>query len=196
MPNIVVSEFVSLDGVMQDPGGAEKATFPQGGWTMPFWNDEIAQIKFAELRASDALLLGRVTYQGFAAAWPNAEGTGEFGERMNGLPKFVVSTTLETVEWQNSRLIPNQAVAAITALKEQSGTEISHDILVAGSATLVQTLLRHGLVDVLRLLVYPVVLGTGKRLFGAEHLANLELITARSLPLGVALLEYRVPTKE
>src|SRR5476651_1555340 len=115
MRKVIVSEFVSLDGVMEDPGGAEK--FEHGGWTRAYWNDEIGKFKFDELFASDALLLGRITYQGFAAAWPTMEDTGEFGERMNSLPKFVVSTTLTGVEWNNSSLIKGDVAAEIAKLK-------------------------------------------------------------------------------
>ena len=106
MRKIVVSEFVSLDGVMEDPGGAEH--FEHGGWTMPYWDDGIGKVKFDELFASDALLLGRVTYQGFAAAWPSATDEAGFAERMNTLPKYVVSTTLEKAEWTNSHLIQRE----------------------------------------------------------------------------------------
>jgi len=161
MRRIVVSEFVSLDGVMEDPGGAEKFEF--GGWTMPYWNDDLARFKAEELFASDALLLGRVTYQAFAAAWPAMTDEMGFADRMNSNRKYVVSSTLNTTdEWKNSSLIKGDLVDAVTKLKQEPG----QDILVGGSATLVQALMRHELVDELRLAVYPLVLGTGKRLWG------------------------------
>jgi dihydrofolate reductase len=121
MRNVVVPEYVSLDGVMQDPGGAGE--FEHGGWSMPYWNDEIAQFKFEELFASDALLLGRVTYQGFAAAWPTMTGTGAYDERMNSLPKYVVSTTLQEVTWNNARLLKGDSAEEVSRLKQQPGQE-------------------------------------------------------------------------
>ena len=136
----MVTEFISLDGVIEAPG-----------WTVPYWNDEIAQFKGDQQSNIDALLLGRVTYQGFAAAWPDSKDEG--ADTMNNLRKYVVSTTLDKVEWNNSTLITADIVAAITQLKQQDG----QDMLVYGSATLVQTLMQHDLVDRYRLLVYPVV---------------------------------------
>ncbi len=173
MRKIVVTEFLSLDGIMEHPA-----------WTFPYWNDEIAKFKGEETSASDALLLGRVTYQGFAAAWP--ESTDEGADYFNSVRKYVVSTTLETVEWNNSRLINDNIVAAITNLKQQDGK----DITVHGSATLVQTLMRHDLVDRYRLLVYPVVLGKGKRLFQEGTTATLKLVETQAFSSGVAALIY------
>ncbi len=173
MRKIVVTEFLSLDGIMEHPA-----------WTFPYWNDEIAKFKGEETSASDALLLGRVTYQGFAAAWP--ESTDEGADYFNNVRKYVVSTTLETVEWNNSRLINDNIVAAITNLKQQDGK----DITVHGSATLVQTLMRHDLVDRYRLLVYPVVLGKGKRLFQEGTTATLKLVETQAFSSGVAALIY------
>ena len=173
MRKIVVTEFVSLDGVMEDPA-----------WTFKYWNDEIAAFKGEESSASDALLLGRVTYQGFAAAWPESQDEG--ADYFNGVRKYVVSTTLDRVEWQNSRLIHSDIVAEITRLKQSDGQAIT----VHGSATLVQTLMRHDLVDTYRLLVYPVVLGQGKRLFQEGTTATLRLVEARSFSSGVAALIY------
>jgi dihydrofolate reductase len=161
MGKIVVTEFVSLDGVMEDPGGAEG--FEHGGWTFEFDRGEDGDaFKLDELRASDAQLLGRVTYEGFAKAWPTMEGTGEFGEKMNGMPKFVVSRTLSSADWNNTTILKGDLVEEVGRLKEQ----FDGDILVAGSAQLVQGLLEQDLVDELRLMVFPVVLGKGKRLFG------------------------------
>jgi dihydrofolate reductase len=191
MSRVVVSEFITLDGVVQDPGGAEKETFPHGGWSMRYWHDDIGQFKHDELFASDALLLGRVTYQGFAKAWPKMTGTGDFGERMNSLPKFVVSTTLDTVEWNNSHLLKGNVVEEITYLKRQPG----QDMLVNGSAQLVQTLTQHNLVDEFRLLVYPVVLGSGKRLFQDRSAGTLTLVESRPYPNGVVLLRYQPSDK-
>jgi dihydrofolate reductase len=173
MRKIVVTEFLSLDGIMEEPA-----------WTRPYWNDEIAKFKGDEMLASDALLLGRVTYQGFAAAWPESKDAG--AERMNNLPKHVVSTTLDKLEWNNSRLIKANVVEALTALKQQAG----QDILVYGSATLVQTLIRHDLVDRYRLLVYPVVLGKGKRLFKEGTEVTLRLVETHAFSSGVAALIY------
>src|SRR3712207_366579 len=178
MRKIVVTEFLSLDGVMEAPA-----------WTAPYWNDEIAKFKGDETNASDALLLGRVTYQGFAAAWP--ESTDEGAEYFNSVRKYVVSTTLDTVEWNNSTLINANIVEAITNLKQQDG----QDIAVHGSATLVHTLMQHDLVDRYRLLVYPVVVGTGKRLFQAGSTATLKLVEARSFSSGVVALIYEPDRK-
>lgn len=177
MRNIVVTEFVSLDGVMEHPA-----------WTAPYWNDEIAHFKGEETAASDALLLGRVTYQGFAAAWPESKDEG--AEYFNGVRKYVVSTTLDTVEWNNSMLIKGDIVAEIAKLKQQDG----RDMTVHGSATLVQTLMQHRLVDRYRLLVYPVVLGTGKRLFQEGTTATLKLLESQSFSSGVVALMYQ-PTQ-
>jgi dihydrofolate reductase len=173
MRNLVVTEFLSLDGVMENPA-----------WTFPYWNDEIAQFKGQETASSDALLLGRVTYQGFAAAWP--QSTDEGADYFNSVRKYVVSTTLDKAEWNNSRLIKDDVVAEITQLKQQDGK----DIVVHGSAMLVHTLMQHDLVDCYRLLVYPVVLGTGKRLFHEGATARLKLVEAQSFSLGVVALVY------
>jgi dihydrofolate reductase len=173
MRNIVVTEFLSLDGIMENPA-----------WTFPYWNDEIASFKGEESTATDALLLGRVTYQGFAAAWP--ESPDEGAAFFNNVRKYVVSTTLNTVEWNNSTLINANIVEAITNLKQQEG----QDITVHGSATLVQTLMQHNLVDRYRLLVYPVVLGKGKRLFVEGTTATLKLVETRTFSSGVTALIY------
>jgi dihydrofolate reductase len=184
MSRIVVSEFISLDGVIEDPGGAEG--FEHGGWTFPYWSDEIGKFKGEELFASDAMLLGRITYEGFAAAWRSRTDEEGFAERMNSLPKFVVSTTLAKAEWQNSTIVKGDVPVEIAKLKDQSGG----DILVAGSAQLVQTLAQNELVDEYRLLVYPVLLGSGKRLFGDGKRAELQLRETRSFDSGVVLASY------
>lgn len=183
MGRIVVTEFVSLDGVMEDPGGAEK--YEHGGWTMPYWNDEIGKFKFDELMASEGMLLGRVTYEGFAAAWPSM--TDVFADRMNSLPKYVVSSTLDTLSWNNARRLEGDLATAVATLRQQPGG----DILVAGSASVAQQLLRLGLVDELRLVVYPIVLGGGKRLYGEDSYAKLELVENRTTPTGAVLMVYR-----
>jgi len=191
MRKVVVTEFVTLDGVIEDPGGSEKTT--HGGWSFRFWSDEAANYKHDELFAADALLLGRVTYEGFAQAWPTVEGTGDFGERMNALPKYVVSTTLNELTWNNSHLINEDAVAAIAKLKQQPG----QDILVEGSGELVQTLMQHDLIDEYRLMVHPIVLGGGKRLFREGSPTHpLELVAARPIASGVVVLTYRPTTSE
>ncbi len=189
MGRIVVTEFVTLDGVMEDPGGADKT--PRGGWAFQFnRGPEGDQFKNDELYASDALLLGRVTYQEFAAAWPSYQG--EFADKMNGMSKYVVSTTLERADWNNSQVIRSNVLDAISKLRAAPGG----DILVAGSGTLVQTLLEHDLVDELRLMVYPVILGNGKRLFRNEsHPTALRLVEARPVGSGILTLVYHPDRK-
>ncbi len=182
---VVVSEFVTLDGVMEDPGGAEG--FAHGGWSFRYRDEEVMKLKLDELFASDALLLGRITYQGFAAAWPSAADPAGFADRMNGLPKHVVSTTLAALEWNNSRLVKADLAESVSRLKQEPG----QDILVAGSATLVRALMSHGLVDEYRLLVYPLVLGSGKRLFEAAPAASLRLFESKVYSSGIVLLRYQ-----
>src|SRR5919206_4317742 len=156
MGKVVVSQFISLDGVVEDPGGAEE--FDRGGWAFEFdRGPEGDQFKLDEVRAADALLLGRVTYEGFAAAWPEREG--EFADKFNNMPKYVVSSTLSDPDWNNTHVIG-------TADVERLKSEIDGEILVNGSVQLVNELLDAGLVDELRLMVFPVVLGKGKKLFG------------------------------
>ncbi len=189
MRKIVVGEFVSLDGVMQAPGNSEEdreAGFTQGGWTMPYWHDDIGAVIFAAMQASDAMLLGRKTYQGFAAAFASAPAGDPFVDHMNNTPKYVVSTTLNRAEWQNSTLIKSNVVAEIRKLKEGPGKDIS----VSGSSQLVHTLVQHDLVDEYRLLVYPLVLGTGKRLFPNGVTTKLRLIESQTFPTGVVFLHY------
>ena len=174
MGKLVVTEFVTLDGVFQDPGGTGE--FDRGGWAFQFdQGDEGAKFKFDELLASDAQLLGRVTYEGFAKAWPTMEGTGEFGEKMNGMPKFVVSSTLRDPAWNNTSVLTGHLAADVGALKER----FDGDILVAGSAHLARALFADDLVDELHLVVYPVILGAGKRLFADGAELPLKLLDAR-----------------
>jgi len=190
MRRIVVSEFVSLDGVVEDPGGAEK--FKHGGWSFKFQDDQVPKYKLDELFTSDALLLGRVTYEGFAKAWPSRKDDLGFADKMNNMPKYVVSTTLKKLDWNNSQLIKSNVVEEVKRLKQQPGK----DILVYGSGKLVNTLLQHNLVDELRLMVHPVVLGSGKRLFddNAESLKVLKLAESKTFPSGIVLLSYH-PSK-
>jgi dihydrofolate reductase len=177
MRKLVVTEYVTLDGVMEEPGV----------WSFPFFSDDAAKFKYDELFASDALLLGRVTYEGFAKAWPTMTGTGDFGERMNSLPKFVVSTTLDEVAWNNSRLIKENVAEEVAALKQQPG----QDILVAGSGVLVHTLMQHDLIDEYRIMLHPIVLGSGKRLFrDGNDTKTLRLVETKPLSSGIVVLSY------
>jgi dihydrofolate reductase len=186
MRRIVVSEFLSLDGVMEDPGGAEGSA--HGGWSFGFPDPEGMRFKLEETLGHEALLLGRVTYEGFAAAWPSATDEAGFAEKMNAMPKYVVSSTLEQLTWNNSTLIAGDVPGEIARLKAQPGG----DILVAGSASLVALLLAHGLADEYRLMVFPIVLGAGKRLFAdAQDAATLTLADCRALESGTVILTYR-----
>jgi dihydrofolate reductase len=181
---LVVTEFVSLDGVMEDPGGAEE--FKHGGWSFEFKRGEEGdKFKLDEAMEADALLLGRATYEGFAAAWPSREG--EFADKFNSMPKYVVSSTLEEAEWNNSTLLKGDLVDEVSKLKQAPGG----DIVVHGSAQLVQALVEHDLVDELRLMVFPVVLGSGKRLFGeTSDKKGLRLTDSKAVGDGVAILVY------
>jgi dihydrofolate reductase len=185
MGRIVVTEFASLDGVVEDPGGSED--FKHGGWTFEYWRGEDGdKFKLDETMNSAALLLGRVTYEGFADAWPSREG--EFADKFNQMPKYVVSTTLEDPEWTNSTVISGDVPQAVARLRD----EIEGEIVVHGSATLVQTLLDNDLVDELRLMVFPVVLGSGKRLFAdADDRKSLRLTDSMTVGDGVAILVYQ-----
>ena len=187
MGKVVVTEFVTLDGVIESPGGGEG--FAHDGWSFKFnRGDEADKFKSDELMAADAQLLGRVTYQGFAGAWPAMAGN-PFGDKMNSMPKYVVSTTLTAADadWNNSTVIGNDVVGQVTRLKEQ----LARDILVAGSAQLVRFLAEHDLVDEYRLMVFPVVLGSGKRLFGeTSDKKPLRLVDSKIVGDGVAILVY------
>ena len=184
MGRIVVTEFVSLDGVMEDPGGSEN--FKHGGWSFEIGRgDEGDKFKLDEAFASEALLLGRRTYEGFAAAWPSREG--EFADKFNTMPKYVVSSTLAAPEWQNSTVLKGDLGTEVTKLKQ----EYDGDIVVHGSDQLVQTLLEQDLVDELRLMVYPIVLGSGKRIFGElKDKKPLRLVDSKIVGDGVAILTY------
>lgn len=186
MRRIVVSEFISLDGVVEDPGGAEG--WVHGGWSFKFPDPEGMRFKLEETLAHDALLLGRVTYEGFAAVWPSVTDEVGFAAKMNSMPKYVVSSTLDELAWNNSMVLDGDLPAAVAALKAQPGG----DILVAGSATLVRGLMQHGLVDEYRLMVFPIVLGGGKRLFGpSDALSTLTLTGCTQLATGTLILTYQ-----
>jgi dihydrofolate reductase len=196
MGRLVVTEFISLDGVIEDPGGAEKrwgwTDFEFGGWTFEFdRGDEGNTFKSEELINADVQLLGRITYEGFARAWPPLRAeTGEYGEKMNAMPKYVVSTTMSDADatWENSHVIRGDVRGEVERLKQ----EVNGYILVQGSATLVRSLMEHGLVDRFSLMVFPVVLGAGKRLFGdSAPRTKLRLIEASAVgPDGVQVFVY------
>ena len=195
MRRVIVSEFVSLDGVIEDPGGAEESD--RGGWS--FQTNRGAEgdkYKDEELAAADALLLGRKTYEGFAAAWPQMEEqTGDYGARMNGYPKYVASRTLqEPLEWNNSTLIEGDIAEGVERLKRQDGK----DILIFGSGELVRTLMEHDLINEYRLMVFPIVVGQGKRLFGdTQETKTMKLVNTKQVgPDSVLILTYRPAGKE
>ncbi len=182
MRRVIASEFVTLDGVVEDPS-----------WTFQFSSEQREKFKFDELFASDALMLGRVTYEVFAASWPRmteqAGEAGEYANMMNGYPKYVASTTLEEpLEWNNSTLIKGDVTEEVLNLKQQPGK----DILIFGSGDLVNTLMQHDLIDEYRLMVFPVVVGGGKRLFGEgiEKMV-LNLVDTKTLGSGVVVLSYQ-----
>ena len=183
MGRIVVTEFVSLDGVAEDPGGAEDYRY--GGWSFAYDRGEEGNaFKLEETRSSAALLLGRRTYEGFAAAWPSREG--EFADLFNSMPKYVVSSTLEDPEWTNTTVLGGDLVQEVRRLRELDG-----DVVVHGSVQLAQALIANDLVDELRLMVFPVVLGTGKRLFGAtSDKKPLRLVSSQTVGDGVSILVY------
>jgi dihydrofolate reductase len=187
MGRIVVTEFVSLDGVMEAPGGGEN--YEHAGWTFKFdRGEEGDKFKFDELQDAEAQLLGRVTYEGFAAAWPTFSDEVGFADKMNSMPKYVVSSTLQSADWNNSTILSGDVVDDVTELKKK----VDGVILVAGSAQLVQTLVEHDLVDELRLMVFPVVLGSGKRLFGeTSDKKTLQLADSKIIGDGIAVLTYR-----
>ena len=189
MGKIVATEFISLDGVIEDPGGAEN--YEHGGWTFEIDRGEEGNaFKLGELEEAEAQLLGRDTYEGFAAAWPEREGDpdmGSFAKKMNSMPKYVYSTTLESAGWQNSTILSGDFATDIAKVKE----EVDGIILVAGSAHLVQGLIANDLLDELRLMLFPVVLGGGKRLFDDDgRKVTLTLADARTVGAGVQLLTY------
>ncbi|MBA3869617.1 MAG: dihydrofolate reductase [Anaerolineae bacterium] len=167
MRKLVVTEFMTLDGIIENPG-----------WSMGYWNDDIAKFKGEETGASDIMLLGRVTYDGFAQAWPQSKDQG--AAYFNSVRKYVVSNTLKTADWNNTTIISGDVVGEIKKIKQDG----DQDILVHGSATLIQSLIQNDLVDRFRLLVYPVVLGTGKRLFQEGTTTTLKLVEVRPIGSG------------
>ena len=189
MARVIVSQFVSLDGVIEDPGGSEK--WDRGGWAFKYERGpEGDQFKVDEVMASDALLLGRVTYEGFAEAWPSR--SGDFADKFNGMRKYVVSTTMDAAEWNNSIVVkPDQLVDTVTKLRQEPGG----DVLVNGSAQLIAALRANDLVDEYRLMVFPTVLGGGKRLFADDgNVSGLRLMDAR--PAGETLILVYEPAKD
>jgi dihydrofolate reductase len=174
---LVATEYLSLDGVFEEPGH----------WSGPFFNDEAAQFKWDELQASDAQLLGRKTYAGFAAAWPSMKDEAGFADKMNTMPKYVVSSTLDKLEWSGSRLIKGNVAEEIRRLKEEPG----RDLLLAGSAQLFNALMKENLIDLYRFMLHPVVLGSGERLFaeGGDKKA-FTLTQTKTFRSGIVILEY------
>jgi dihydrofolate reductase len=184
MRKIIATEFLSLDGVMEAPGPSHD--FKHAGWTVPFRNETTTAFKRHELFGGGALLLGRKTYEGFAAAWPKMKDEQGFADRMNGLPKYVVSSTLKDFTWNNSHPISGDLAENVRALKQQPGG----DILMYGSGKLAGALIQLGLVDELRFLVYPVILGSGQRFFDQAPHVTLQAIETRDMDRGVTLLRY------
>jgi dihydrofolate reductase len=187
MRRVVAAEYLSVDGrmEMEDPEGEEEEL---GGWTAPYWNDELQKMQYKQLFASDALLLGRLTYEAFAASWPSIEDEDGFADRMNTLPKYVASTTLEEpLEW-NATLLGESVVEEVSKLKREPGK----DILIYGSGELVRALLPHNLIDELRLMIHPVFLGSGKRLLEDVDRSALTLTDSRATEKGVVTLTYHV----
>jgi len=174
---LVATEYVSLDGVFEEPGH----------WSGPMFNEEAGQFKWAELQASDALLLGRRTYEGFSAAWPKMQGTGDFGVKMNTMPKYVVSSTLHKADWPGSKLIKGNVPDEIRKLKQQPGK----DLLLSGSAQLFNALMRENLIDLYRLMLHPIVLGTGARLFTDDAArTRMDLKEIKRFATGIVVLEF------
>ena len=195
MRKIIVAEFVSLDGVMQAPGGAEEDTdggFAHGGWTMPYWHDDMGAALLEEINKADTFLLGRKTWQGHAGAFEPAPADDPFASLLNGMRKYVVSTTLKSADaWRNSTIIRENVVEEVQKLKEQPGKAIYVD----GSSVLVHTLAEADLVDEYHLLVFPIVLGTGKKVFPDGYTSGLKLIETKPFPSGVVLLNYQPERK-
>ena len=184
MGRVVVSEFATLDGVFDDPGGSEGTAY--GGWQIPLMGEDESAYKFEELKNADALLLGRVTYEGFAKAWPTMEGSGEFGELMNSLPKHVATLSLSEFGWNNTSALEADIMRGVQRLKEQ----YQRDIVVMGSGQLVKTLLENGQVDELRLMTYPIMLGEGRRLLDGMSRKKLQFVGLQQFKNGTVLLTY------
>ena len=189
MRKLIVTEFVTLDGVMEAPGGEQ--THPHTGWVFDFIGPEQERFKLQEVLEADAHLIGRVTYESFAGAWP--QRAGEFADKMNSMPKYVATTTIDELEWSNSTPIKGDVAEEVTKLKQQDGGPL----LVAGSRTLVHTLMEHDLIDEYRLMVFPVVLGSGKRLFPeSSDNRTLELVDTKTFDTGVQVHTYRPAGRE
>ncbi|MQA08673.1 MAG: dihydrofolate reductase [Pseudonocardiaceae bacterium] len=190
MRKLTVTTFVSLDGVMQAPGGPDEdpdGGFEHGGWTVPYFDDQLIQLMTEVTSRAAALLLGRKTYDIFAASWPLAEPDDAIGAKLNGMPKYVVSRTLDTVSWQNSTLLTGDVANAVDELKQGDGGEIQ----VHGSGELIQTLIEQDLVDEFQVLVVPVLVGSGKRLFGGGTIpAGLKLVDITTSSTGVVISRY------
>jgi dihydrofolate reductase len=189
MRKLVVNTFVSLDGIMQAPGGPEEdpsGGFEHGGWTVPFWDDRLSESMGRFMGKPFDLVLGRKTYEIFAAHWPHSDDPG--AAELNRATKYVASRTLDNLGWDNSQLLEGDVAEAVARIKEGTGPELQ----VHGSSDLIQTLLRHGLVDEIRAMIFPVVLGTGKRLFseGAPP-TTLELVDSQVSTTGVMMTTYR-----
>ncbi|WP_119068040.1 dihydrofolate reductase family protein [Aggregatilinea lenta] len=192
MRNINAALFITLDGVVEAPGGESTLPPERRAWSMPYTTDEVGQVIGDAMANSDAMLLGRITYQDFAAYWPNAPEDDPFGQFMNNQPKYVVSTTLDNAEWKNSHLITDNVVAELTKLKQQPGK----DITIVGSGTLTRSLIEADLVDELRLMLCPVVLGVGKRLFEDAHsMKSMKVLEVRSFDSGMIYLRLQ-PEKQ
>ncbi|HET9782355.1 MAG TPA: dihydrofolate reductase family protein [Candidatus Dormibacteraeota bacterium] len=174
---LVATEYISLDGVFEEPGE----------WSFPYFDEQAAQFKFEELNATDAQLLGRKTYEGFAKAWPTMEGTGDFGVKMNTMPKYVVTSTLKDLDWSGSKRIDGDVEAEVRKLKAQPGG----DLLLAGSGQLFRSLSRAKLIDVYRFMVHPLIVGKGKRLFTDDDpREELKLVDTKTFSKGIVVLEY------
>ena len=190
MGKLVVGTFVTLDGVMQAPGGPDEdreGGFEYGGWLAPHFDETLGQVMDELVSRADAVLLGRKTYDIFAAYWPNVGDEDPMAKKLNSVPKYVASRTLDSVDWNNSNLLGGDAAEEVARLKEQLDGEIH----VTGSGNLIQTLLKNDLVDEFQLLVFPVVLGTGKRLFGDGTIPRgLRLTDSQASPSGVAVHRY------
>jgi dihydrofolate reductase len=177
--------FITLDGVVEAPGAGDTTLPEKRGWSMPFMNDDVGQVIGASMATSDAMLLGRRTYQDFAAFWPNVPADDPFGQFMNNRPKYVVSTTLDKAEWKHSHLIKSDVAAELGKLKQQSGKDIS----IVGSGTLTRSLIEADLVDELQLMLCPVVLGVGKRLFDDAHFTrSMKVLEAKAFDSGMIYL--------
>lgn len=190
MRKLIVSEFITLDGVIQAPGGANEDTdggFTHGGWTWPYWHDDIGAHFFQTMQQADAFLLGRKTWQIHGGAFETMDGD-PFADALNAIPKYVVSTTLQSASaWRNSTLIREHVIESIRQLKQQPGK----NILLDGSSVLAQALAHNGLVDEYSLHVYPLVLGSGKRLFPPGVRLDMQLVESAPLPTGVVYLRYQ-----